>query len=116
MLAYMHTIISAAENNTGTGWKLYDEQFHLKISQHPEMSLSTVDNHLWVMCITQQQNEYAPNKEYTQFNRPPFQRVGAVSYTPEVGVGEGAWATTLPHQQQPLGEKHAIISTRAPAP
>ena len=68
MIAYMHTIINAAENNPGLGWNLYDEQFRLKISQHLEMSWSTVDNHLWVMCITQKQNDYAPAREFIPYS------------------------------------------------
>jgi hypothetical protein len=88
MIAYMHTIINAAENTPGLALKLYDEQFRLKISQHPEMSWSTVENHLWVMCITQNNNDFAPAKEFTPYNRSPFKR-GRGGFACPGGRGRG---------------------------
>jgi hypothetical protein len=52
MVSYMHTIIRAAETNPGLSWLFYDKQFRLKLVTHPDMEWGTIDNHLWVYCIT----------------------------------------------------------------
>ena len=52
MMSYMQTIIRAAETNPGLSWLFYDEQFRLKLVSHPDMEWGTIDNHLWVYCIT----------------------------------------------------------------
>ena len=55
MILYMHTIIRAAETNPWLSWLFYDEQFRLKLVTHPDMEWGTIDNHLWVYCITNYQ-------------------------------------------------------------
>ena len=79
-MSYMQTIIRAAETNPGLSWLFYDEQFRLKLVSHPDMEWGTIDNHLWVYCITnfqENKNETetpVAKKATTPLVQPPFQR------------------------------------------
>lgn len=58
MLKYMHDVRTGADRSAG--WKLYDEQFRLKIAMDPAKSWASVDSELWVMyMVGGQQNSSA---------------------------------------------------------
>ena len=43
----------AAEKFGGLGWRAYDEQFRLLVAENPEKDWAHIDNHLWLLCMTQ---------------------------------------------------------------
>ena len=60
MVSYRTTILQAADTcSPGFGWRKYDEQFRLKLVSTPHMAWDVIDNHLWLMCIVNQQPEIA---------------------------------------------------------
>jgi hypothetical protein len=74
MISYMSTILQAADTcSPGFGWRKYDEQFRLKLASSPNMAWDVIDNHLWLMCIINQQPEITEVKE-TKVEKPrrPF--------------------------------------------
>lgn len=49
MLKYMHDVRTGAGRSSG--WKIYDEQFRLKLAMDPTKSWSAIDTELWVMYM-----------------------------------------------------------------
>ncbi|CAC5402846.1 unnamed protein product [Mytilus coruscus] len=58
LLKYTNNIRIAAKRcgSYSIGWKQYDEQFRLKISQNPTASWADIDLELWLMYISQNNN------------------------------------------------------------
>jgi hypothetical protein len=52
MLVYMENIRYAADNFQGLGWKKYNEQFRLKMTKNLNLIWATLDNYLWLLCVT----------------------------------------------------------------
>ena len=50
---YFDTVRLAAEKFGGLGWRAYDEQFRLLVAENPEKDWAHIDNHLWLLCMTQ---------------------------------------------------------------
>ena len=106
MVSYMHTIIRAAETNPGLSWLFYDEQFRLKLVTHPDMEWGTIDNHLWVYCITSfQENKPieietpVAKRAVTPQAQAPFQRGLGGHFRPAGrGRGRGGGASYSPAQ------------------
>lgn len=52
MFKYIHTIRTAAKRHPGLGWKVYDEQFRMRLATDPTtFSFAKVDYELWLMFI-----------------------------------------------------------------
>ena len=49
MLKYIHDVRLGAERSGN--WKLYDEQFRLKLVSDPNKSWGNIDTELWVMYM-----------------------------------------------------------------
>jgi hypothetical protein len=101
MISYMTTFLQAADTcSPGFGWRKYDKQFRLKLASSPSMAWDVIDNHLWLMCIINQQPEIAEVKEVkdTKIEKPkqPFSNNRGATHAPgeEEGV-EVRWQTTL---------------------
>jgi len=50
---YVDTVRLAAEKFGGLGWRAYDEQFRLLVAENPDKDWAHIDNHLWLLCMTQ---------------------------------------------------------------
>ena len=106
MISYVHTIIRAAETNTGLSWLFYDEQFQLKLVTHPDMEWGTIDNHLWVYCITNFQENKPSEIETSVAKRAatppaqaPFQKGRGGQFRPS-GRGRGRGGGANNYQAQ----------------
>lgn len=52
LIKYMHTIRTGAKRHHGMGWKLYDQQFRLRLATDPSAgSFGQIDNELWLMYM-----------------------------------------------------------------
>ena len=63
LLKYMNTV-RLGETCSGThnfGWKQYDEQFRLKMAEHPNVNWADVDVELWLLYI----NPHNVNERFT---------------------------------------------------
>ena len=114
MISYMTTILQAANTcSPGFGWRKYDEQFRLKLASFPGMAWHVIDNHLWLMCIINQQPEIAETKEINpKIEKPkqPFSNNrGGYSCPRGRGRGRGAGANNFGSQHTPSPNFHREI-------
>ena len=97
MISYMHTIIRAAKTNPGLSWLFYDEQFRLKLVTHPDMEWGKIDNHLWVYCIT----NFQENKPI-EIELPVAKKGGRGDiFALQVGEGVGEEGRAIPRHKLP---------------
>ena len=114
MVSYMSTILQAADTcSPGFGWRKYDEQFRLKLASSPNMAWDVIDNHVWLMCIINQQPEITEVKE-TKVEKPrhPFpNNRGGHSHPRGRGRGRGAVASNFGGHQASTPFARELLNT-----
>lgn len=73
LLKYMHSIRLGYSRHGGMGWKIYDEQFRLRMAYAPSMKWSDIDNELWLVYMVQPSKmtgsvDNSPRKKCFDFN------------------------------------------------
>ena len=56
LLKYLHSIRLGASRISGQGWKVYDEQFRLKMASNPASSWGEMDTELWLLYMLPSQS------------------------------------------------------------